>query len=141
MTRTIPELTHPLLFSVPHRREGGWPQHMIYPALAPYKADLQWNRDSNLQPSGPEAETLPLGHRCLAQSQRQMPDFSPILLDIQGMKQSPIPAADTFTQRGPKKRPQDRRRKRRKREWNKETEEDSMQFGRREKDFSYIRSS
>ncbi|GBM53474.1 hypothetical protein AVEN_95768-1 [Araneus ventricosus] len=26
-------------------------------------ADLQWNRVSNLQPSGPEVETVPLGHR------------------------------------------------------------------------------
>ncbi|GBN58597.1 hypothetical protein AVEN_259673-1 [Araneus ventricosus] len=26
-------------------------------------ADLQWNRVSNLQPSGSEAETLPVGHR------------------------------------------------------------------------------
>ncbi|GBM58174.1 hypothetical protein AVEN_163941-1, partial [Araneus ventricosus] len=30
---------------------------------APYTADLQWNRVSNLEPSGPKAETLPLGHR------------------------------------------------------------------------------
>ncbi|GBN21115.1 hypothetical protein AVEN_49215-1 [Araneus ventricosus] len=32
---------------------------------APYTADLQWNRVSNLRPSGPEVETLPLGHRGL----------------------------------------------------------------------------
>ncbi|GBN96015.1 hypothetical protein AVEN_110249-1 [Araneus ventricosus] len=32
---------------------------------APYTADLQWNRVSNLEPSGPKAETLPLGHRGL----------------------------------------------------------------------------
>ncbi|GBM65030.1 hypothetical protein AVEN_68951-1 [Araneus ventricosus] len=30
---------------------------------APYTADLQWNRVSSLEPSGPKAETLPLGHR------------------------------------------------------------------------------
>ncbi|GBM65803.1 hypothetical protein AVEN_164692-1, partial [Araneus ventricosus] len=30
---------------------------------APYTADLQWNRVSNLEPSGPKVETLPLGHR------------------------------------------------------------------------------
>ncbi|GBO24706.1 hypothetical protein AVEN_142736-1 [Araneus ventricosus] len=30
---------------------------------APYTADLQWNRVSNLESSGPKAETLPLGHR------------------------------------------------------------------------------
>ncbi|GBL53426.1 hypothetical protein AVEN_119991-1 [Araneus ventricosus] len=28
----------------------------------PYTADLQWNRVSNLEPSGPKAETIPLGH-------------------------------------------------------------------------------
>ncbi|GBN09669.1 hypothetical protein AVEN_33508-1 [Araneus ventricosus] len=28
----------------------------------PYTADFQWNRFSNLEPSGPEAETLLLGH-------------------------------------------------------------------------------
>ncbi|GBM10262.1 hypothetical protein AVEN_49985-1 [Araneus ventricosus] len=30
---------------------------------APYTADLQWNRVSNLEPSGLKAETLPVG-RC-----------------------------------------------------------------------------
>ncbi|GBN70486.1 hypothetical protein AVEN_93936-1 [Araneus ventricosus] len=29
----------------------------------PYTVDLQWNRASNLEPSGPNAKTLPLGHR------------------------------------------------------------------------------
>ncbi|GBO31769.1 hypothetical protein AVEN_150738-1 [Araneus ventricosus] len=33
-----------------------------YDLQAPYTADLQWNRVSNLKPSDPEAETLPLGH-------------------------------------------------------------------------------
>ncbi|GBN60915.1 hypothetical protein AVEN_66634-1 [Araneus ventricosus] len=28
-----------------------------------YMMDLQWNRVSNQEPSGPAAETLPLGHR------------------------------------------------------------------------------
>ncbi|GBN30000.1 hypothetical protein AVEN_266527-1 [Araneus ventricosus] len=37
---------------------------------APYTADLQWNRVSNLEPSGPKAETLPLGHRGLCQMLR-----------------------------------------------------------------------
>ncbi|GBO28268.1 hypothetical protein AVEN_24545-1 [Araneus ventricosus] len=32
---------------------------------AAYTADLQWNRISNLRPSGSEVETLPLGHRGL----------------------------------------------------------------------------
>ncbi|GBN20446.1 hypothetical protein AVEN_188504-1 [Araneus ventricosus] len=27
-----------------------------------YTADLQWNRVTNLKPSGPETKTLPLGH-------------------------------------------------------------------------------
>ncbi|GBM48993.1 hypothetical protein AVEN_55205-1 [Araneus ventricosus] len=31
--------------------------------------DLQWNRISSLVPSGPEAETLPLGHRGLCKLQ------------------------------------------------------------------------
>ncbi|GBL76517.1 hypothetical protein AVEN_48812-1 [Araneus ventricosus] len=31
----------------------------------PYSADLQWKRVSNLELSGPKAETLPLGHRGL----------------------------------------------------------------------------
>ncbi|GBO29328.1 hypothetical protein AVEN_184184-1 [Araneus ventricosus] len=30
-------------------------------------ADLQWNRVSNLEPSGPKTKTLPLGHRGLLQ--------------------------------------------------------------------------
>ncbi|GBM56615.1 hypothetical protein AVEN_155957-1 [Araneus ventricosus] len=29
-----------------------------------YTVDLQWNRVWNFLPSGPEAKTLPLGHRC-----------------------------------------------------------------------------
>ncbi|GBO30935.1 hypothetical protein AVEN_62394-1 [Araneus ventricosus] len=31
-------------------------------------ADLQWNRVSNMEPSGPTAETLPLGHHVLKTS-------------------------------------------------------------------------
>ncbi|GBL78220.1 hypothetical protein AVEN_42782-1 [Araneus ventricosus] len=31
---------------------------------SPYTADLQWNRISNLELSGPKAEILPLSHRC-----------------------------------------------------------------------------
>ncbi|GBM85804.1 hypothetical protein AVEN_273658-1, partial [Araneus ventricosus] len=30
------------------------------------RSDLQWNLVSNLEPSGPKVETLPLGHRCFA---------------------------------------------------------------------------
>ncbi|GBO03104.1 hypothetical protein AVEN_16541-1 [Araneus ventricosus] len=32
---------------------------------APYTSDLQWNRVSNLEPSGSKAEILPLGYRDL----------------------------------------------------------------------------
>ncbi|GBO24069.1 hypothetical protein AVEN_117670-1 [Araneus ventricosus] len=32
---------------------------------ASYTADLQWSQVSNMKPSGPKAETLPLGHRGL----------------------------------------------------------------------------
>ncbi|GBN51452.1 hypothetical protein AVEN_106231-1 [Araneus ventricosus] len=38
-------------------------------ARAPYTAVLHWNRVSNLEPSGPKAETLPLGHRGLRENQ------------------------------------------------------------------------
>ncbi|GBN00848.1 hypothetical protein AVEN_89216-1 [Araneus ventricosus] len=37
-----------------------------------YTADLQWNRVSNLEPSGPKAETLPLGHRGLHDRRRSV---------------------------------------------------------------------
>ncbi|GBO01060.1 hypothetical protein AVEN_98152-1, partial [Araneus ventricosus] len=52
MTRTTPELAPPL--QTPNVQQ------------APYTADLQWNRVSDLEPSGPKAETLPLGHRGLS---------------------------------------------------------------------------
>ncbi|GBN01922.1 hypothetical protein AVEN_113794-1 [Araneus ventricosus] len=49
MTRTTPELAPPS------------------PSFqAPYTADLRWSRVSNLERSGPKAETLPLGHRGLS---------------------------------------------------------------------------
>ncbi|GBL88772.1 hypothetical protein AVEN_158904-1 [Araneus ventricosus] len=52
MTRTTPELASSLQTSTPHQRED-----------APYTADIQYKRVSNLEPSGSKAETLPLGHR------------------------------------------------------------------------------
>ncbi|GBN37845.1 hypothetical protein AVEN_256026-1 [Araneus ventricosus] len=47
---------------------------------APYTADLQWNRVSNLEPSGPKAETLPLGHSGLELYERAestLPEMEP----------------------------------------------------------------
>ncbi|GBN77269.1 hypothetical protein AVEN_130965-1 [Araneus ventricosus] len=61
MTRPTP----PLQASAPCQREDVWPLRMICVQQAPYTADLQWNRVSNLRPSGPKVETLPLGHRGL----------------------------------------------------------------------------
>ncbi|GBN89371.1 hypothetical protein AVEN_139948-1 [Araneus ventricosus] len=62
MAKTTPKLSPPLQTSIPH-------QHLapckIYHARTPYMADFLWIRVSNLEPSGPEAETLPLGHLCL----------------------------------------------------------------------------
>ncbi|GBN98974.1 hypothetical protein AVEN_44470-1 [Araneus ventricosus] len=63
MARTTPELAPPLQTSTPHQREDAWPPLMIQSGAGPYSADLQWNRVSSLEPSGPKAETLPLGHR------------------------------------------------------------------------------
>ncbi|GBM45634.1 hypothetical protein AVEN_204763-1 [Araneus ventricosus] len=39
---------------------------------APYTADLQWNRVSNLEPSGPKTEKLPLGHRGLTLQKKKV---------------------------------------------------------------------
>ncbi|GBN55516.1 hypothetical protein AVEN_226986-1 [Araneus ventricosus] len=38
----------------------------------PYTADLRWNRVSNLRPSDPEVETLPLGHRVLCSGRKHV---------------------------------------------------------------------
>ncbi|GBM36841.1 hypothetical protein AVEN_82831-1 [Araneus ventricosus] len=89
MTRTTPELAPPLQASAPHQREDVWPLRTISVQQAPYTADLQWNRVSNLRPSSPGVETLPLGHRGLnwyreeqwAQKERsffQAPKWAPI---------------------------------------------------------------
>ncbi|GBM96095.1 hypothetical protein AVEN_212491-1 [Araneus ventricosus] len=59
MTRTTPELAP----TSPHQREGVWPSTYGLTSNRPiYTADLQWNRVSNLEPSGPEAEKLSPGH-------------------------------------------------------------------------------
>ncbi|GBM04477.1 hypothetical protein AVEN_197891-1 [Araneus ventricosus] len=39
------------------------PSPSFHVQQTPYTADLQWNRVSNLEPSGLKAGTLPLGHR------------------------------------------------------------------------------
>ncbi|GBN42187.1 hypothetical protein AVEN_174954-1, partial [Araneus ventricosus] len=66
MTRTTPELAPPSPNF--HATPTGGRLTTTYDfsvQQAPYTADLQWNRVSNLEPSGPKAETLPLGHRGL----------------------------------------------------------------------------
>ncbi|GBN87081.1 hypothetical protein AVEN_76619-1 [Araneus ventricosus] len=62
MMRTIPELAPPLQTSAPHQRCFGLAT-MDLPRTGPaYTAFLRWIRASSLEPSGPEAEALPLGH-------------------------------------------------------------------------------
>ncbi|GBL93876.1 hypothetical protein AVEN_153636-1 [Araneus ventricosus] len=64
MTRRTPELTPRFKTSTPHQWEGLWPPTYDLACNRPtYTAYLQCNRFSNLKRSGPEAETLPLGHR------------------------------------------------------------------------------
>ncbi|GBM75666.1 hypothetical protein AVEN_45554-1 [Araneus ventricosus] len=66
MTRTTPELAPPSPNF--HATPTGGRLATTYDLACnrpPYTADLQWNRVSNLEPSGPKAETLPLGHRGL----------------------------------------------------------------------------
>ncbi|GBM34840.1 hypothetical protein AVEN_208042-1 [Araneus ventricosus] len=65
MTRTTPELAPALQTSAPHQREDVCPSTQDLACNRPPTTDLQWNRVSNLEPSGPEVETLPLGHRGL----------------------------------------------------------------------------
>ncbi|GBM38136.1 hypothetical protein AVEN_1527-1, partial [Araneus ventricosus] len=58
-----PELVPPLQAFAPHQqREDVWPTTADLICIR-YPADLQWIRVSNLELSGPRAETLPLGHR------------------------------------------------------------------------------
>ncbi|GBM49741.1 hypothetical protein AVEN_36359-1 [Araneus ventricosus] len=64
MTRTTPELAPPSPNF--HATPTGGRLATTYDLACnrPHtRADLQWNRVSNLEPSGPKAETLPLGHR------------------------------------------------------------------------------
>ncbi|GBN37912.1 hypothetical protein AVEN_91465-1 [Araneus ventricosus] len=68
MTRTTPELAPPSpnFCSSPTGGRLATTYDLAY-KRPPYTADLQWNRVSNLRPSGPEVETLPLGHRGLVE--------------------------------------------------------------------------
>ncbi|GBL78705.1 hypothetical protein AVEN_65267-1 [Araneus ventricosus] len=63
MTRTTPELAHPN----PNSRTTPAGGHLAQTDLActrpAYTVVLRWNRVSNLEPSGLEAETLPPSHR------------------------------------------------------------------------------
>ncbi|GBO43580.1 hypothetical protein AVEN_253457-1 [Araneus ventricosus] len=59
MTRTTPELAPSLQNSTPHQREDVWALRMIQRATGPIHGG------SSVEPSGPKAETLPLGHRGL----------------------------------------------------------------------------
>ncbi|GBM58522.1 hypothetical protein AVEN_268600-1 [Araneus ventricosus] len=62
MTRTAPELAPPPQTSTPNQREDVRPTTTDLTYNRPtHSADKQWNRVSNLKPSGPELETLPLG--------------------------------------------------------------------------------
>ncbi|GBM76454.1 hypothetical protein AVEN_11718-1 [Araneus ventricosus] len=65
MTRTTLELAPPLLTSASHQQEVILPPVFHSACTGPaYTGDLRWNRVSSLESSGPEAEALPLGHRC-----------------------------------------------------------------------------
>ncbi|GBL77912.1 hypothetical protein AVEN_143246-1 [Araneus ventricosus] len=71
MTRTTPELAPPLQTFAPHHREELWlPISDLTCSRPIYTVDLQWNRVSNLEPSGPD---LPLGHRGLPKSIKDFP--------------------------------------------------------------------
>ncbi|GBL91957.1 hypothetical protein AVEN_102533-1 [Araneus ventricosus] len=53
----------------PHLRKDFWPSTYDLACIrSTYSADRQWNWVLNLEPSGPEAETLPQGHRGLSLS-------------------------------------------------------------------------
>ncbi|GBO14028.1 hypothetical protein AVEN_22728-1 [Araneus ventricosus] len=59
MTRTTPELASPLQTSAPHQWKDVWPPAYDLTRNRPTNtAELQWNRVSNMEPFGPEAEAL-----------------------------------------------------------------------------------
>ncbi|GBO12944.1 hypothetical protein AVEN_210739-1 [Araneus ventricosus] len=59
----IPELAHPLQASL-HSEDVWHPMYDLTCNRPTCTADLQGNRVSRLEPSDPEAETLPIGHHC-----------------------------------------------------------------------------
>ncbi|GBM64031.1 hypothetical protein AVEN_252142-1 [Araneus ventricosus] len=63
MTRTTPELASPSpnFHATPTGGRLATAYDLACSKQAPYTVDLQWNRVSNLRPSCPEVETLPLG--------------------------------------------------------------------------------
>ncbi|GBL73446.1 hypothetical protein AVEN_159450-1 [Araneus ventricosus] len=63
MTRTTPDLTPCSLDFRAYQLEDVWPPAYDLACRPTYTADLRWNRLSNLEPSGVEGESLPLGHR------------------------------------------------------------------------------
>ncbi|GBM24716.1 hypothetical protein AVEN_254935-1 [Araneus ventricosus] len=71
-------------YPLSHQREDDWfPTYDLTCNRPRCAADLQWNRISNLEPSSPDAETLPLGLRmieCISFA-KQMSNFEPELSD------------------------------------------------------------
>ncbi|GBL92801.1 hypothetical protein AVEN_4511-1 [Araneus ventricosus] len=62
MMKTTPELAPPLQDSSPHQRVEIWPLRMIYSATGPIH-DGSSVESGSVEPVGPEADSLPLGHR------------------------------------------------------------------------------
>ncbi|GBL91248.1 hypothetical protein AVEN_195134-1 [Araneus ventricosus] len=74
MTRTTPGLAPPFSKLPRHTNWKTFGHYVSFSVQqAPYTADLQWNRISNLEPFGSKAETLPLGHRGLNLSVKKDP--------------------------------------------------------------------
>ncbi|GBM69661.1 hypothetical protein AVEN_124443-1 [Araneus ventricosus] len=86
MTRTTPELAPTLQTSAPHQRQDVRPATNDLACNRP-NTHRQWNRVLNLETFGPEADTLPLGHRGLpddgsAHCQAAVPCESPRALSV-----------------------------------------------------------
>ncbi|GBL95694.1 hypothetical protein AVEN_653-1 [Araneus ventricosus] len=63
MTRMTPELAPPLSKLSHHTNGRTFDSYIRFSVRqAKYTMDLQWKRVSNLEPSAPEADALPLGH-------------------------------------------------------------------------------
>ncbi|GBL94371.1 hypothetical protein AVEN_7347-1 [Araneus ventricosus] len=65
MTRTTPNLAPPPNLRTTPAEELLAPIYDLACNRPTYTAGLGWKRVSNLEPSDPEAEILPLGYRCL----------------------------------------------------------------------------